>query len=66
MQQPTSPNPPIAPVTRKKAGPAPRSYRPRTALRPRHLEAHAVAWLRSLRNTELVGSRRSPASPRRS
>jgi uncharacterized membrane protein YbhN (UPF0104 family) len=48
MQEPTSPNSPIAPVARKKGAVPPRSNRPRTALRPRHLEAHAVAWLRSL------------------
>jgi hypothetical protein len=56
MRRPTSPNPPIAPVARRKAGAAWHSNRPRNALRPRHLEAHAVAWLRSLRETGRVRS----------
>jgi hypothetical protein len=57
MQRPTSPNPPIAPpLARKKAGAASHSNRPRNVLRPRHLEAHAVAWLRSLRETGRVRS----------
>jgi len=56
MQKPTSPNPPVAQVARKKAVAPARSNRPRTALRPRHLEAHAVAWLRSLRDTGRVRS----------
>jgi hypothetical protein len=52
MQTPRSPIPPISPLTRRKGGAPPRSSRPRTSLRPRHLEAHAVAWLRSLRESE--------------
>jgi hypothetical protein len=56
MQQPTSPNPTPAPLARNEAGAPLRSSRPRTALRRRHVEAHAVAWLRSLRAGKRVGS----------
>jgi len=38
MQTPTRPNSPITPLARKSAGATSRSARPRTALRPRHLE----------------------------
>jgi hypothetical protein len=52
MQKPTSPHPAVAPLARKQAA-APLSEKlPRTVLRPRHLEAHTVAWLRSLRDLE--------------
>jgi hypothetical protein len=56
MQEPRSPSPPIARAARKPPGIPSRSDRPRTVLRPRHLEAHAVAWLRSLRVGERVRS----------
>jgi hypothetical protein len=56
MQQPTSPHPQIAPADRREVAAPSRSDRPRTALLRRHLEAHAVAWLRSLRDTERVRS----------
>jgi hypothetical protein len=53
MQKPKSPSPPVAAVARQDGVSSrpnsPRANRPRTALRPRHLEAHAVTWLRSLR-----------------
>jgi hypothetical protein len=48
MPEPRSPNPPIASPAREKAGVPSRPNRPRRALRRRHLEAHAVTWLRSL------------------
>jgi hypothetical protein len=52
MQKPTSPSPAVVPLAREQAAaPSPRKL-PRTTLRPRHLEAHAVAWLRSLRDRQ--------------
>lgn len=60
MQVRTKPSPPIAPVEHENADAPPRSRSPRTGLRRRHLEAHTVAWLRSLRDTERV----RPASVR--
>ena len=63
MQKPTTPNPAPAPLAPKDAGAPSRSNRPRTALRPRYLEAHTVAWLRSLRDRERLRSR-SPAAER--
>jgi hypothetical protein len=50
MQQTTSPSRPTAPEARHKARAPSRSKLPRTLTRRRHLEAHAVAWLRSLRD----------------
>jgi hypothetical protein len=57
MQKLPTPNAPItnaptAPTARRQAGAPPRPNRPRTGLCPRHLEAQAVAWLRSLRDRE--------------
>ncbi|MCW3029279.1 MAG: hypothetical protein JWN81_2490 [Solirubrobacterales bacterium] len=52
MQKPTSPIPAVLPLERKQlAAPSPPKL-PRTVLRARHLEAHAVAWLRSLRDRQ--------------
>jgi hypothetical protein len=68
MQKPKSSSPPVAGVARlgrasSRANSLARPSRPRTALRPRHLEAHAVAWLRSLRN---AGAGRPLGAPRSS
>jgi hypothetical protein len=52
MQEPKTPNPQIAPIALQRAGAKPRSSRPLRAMRSRHLEAHAVAWLRSLRDRD--------------
>jgi hypothetical protein len=65
MQEPTSPNPQIASAARRKAAAPSRFERPRTGLRRRHVEAHAVAWLRSLRDTERVRSWRADTRSRR-
>ena len=50
---------PSAPVTNpagaRRRGP-PRAQRTRGAMRSRHVEAHAVAWLRSLRDEARVAS----------
>jgi hypothetical protein len=56
MHEPTSPNPPTTLLARKEAGVPSRSDRPLTVLRRRHLEAHALARLRSLRDGEPVRS----------
>ena len=68
MQKPESSSPPVAAVARSgrtpsRANSLSRPSRPRTALRPRHLEAHAVAWLRSLRD---AGAGRPLGAPRSS
>jgi hypothetical protein len=60
---PRTPSPPLAPLAPKDAGAPPRSPRPRTALRSRHIEAHAVAWLRSLREREPLRSSGAEAEP---
>jgi uncharacterized membrane protein YbhN (UPF0104 family) len=54
MQKPVTPHPPVSPVARGEPRAPSRSNLPRTALRPRDLEAHAVRWLRSLRDKEPV------------
>jgi uncharacterized membrane protein YbhN (UPF0104 family) len=61
-EDPPTPGPAwAAPRSRDDAVSPPRSNRPRTPLRARHVEAHAVAWLRSLRDRE----RARPAQPPR-
>jgi hypothetical protein len=52
MQRPTSPTPAVVPLARKQAAAPSPPKLPRTVLRRRHLEAHAVAWLRSLRDRQ--------------
>jgi hypothetical protein len=52
MQSPTSPHAPIDSIARMQPRALVRTARPRRDLRPRHLEANAVAWLRSLRQQE--------------
>jgi uncharacterized membrane protein YbhN (UPF0104 family) len=59
MQRPETPQP-VAPSPTPQASPRVRPSRPRRAMRSRHVEAHAVAWLRSLRQTE--GGRSSGAT----
>jgi hypothetical protein len=54
MQEPMTPPQPAAALARETAGAPSRLHRPRPALRRRHLEAHAVAWLRSLRDAQPV------------
>jgi hypothetical protein len=56
MQKPPVPHPQASPLTHRPAGMSSRSKLPRTALRRRDLEAHAVAWLRSLRGNDPVRS----------
>ncbi|MCW3068712.1 MAG: flippase-like protein [Solirubrobacterales bacterium] len=59
MQQRTNPNrQPVLdfPAARKQPSKPSRPSRARTGLRRRHLEAHAAAWLRSLRDTERLRS----------
>jgi hypothetical protein len=56
MPELRSPNPPIASPAREKAGVPSRPNRPRRASRRRHLEAHAVAWLRALPGKRRVHS----------
>ncbi len=50
MQTPKTPSTPVALLESGEVGARPRSDRLRAQWRPRHLEAHAVAWLRSLRD----------------
>jgi uncharacterized membrane protein YbhN (UPF0104 family) len=54
MQEPTAPRLQIATVTREDAVAPPRSNRGRRTPRARHIEAHAITWLRSLRERRPV------------
>jgi hypothetical protein len=65
MQKLTTLNPPDAPLTRRPPDTPSRPARPRAAMRSRHIEAHAAAWLRSLRDREPVRSSGAGAGPTR-
>jgi hypothetical protein len=57
MHNPTSQARPTPSVgTRRRDASPPPSQRPSAALRSRHMEAQAVAWLRSLRSAKRVQS----------